>query len=38
MPENVFEKIEKQSETIDEVAKKLDGVSVEDLYALVQHH
>lgn len=36
MPENLFEKIDKQSKTIDSVADKLDGVSINDLYALAK--
>lgn len=36
MPENLFEKIDKQSETLDQVAEKLDGISIEDLYALAK--
>ena len=33
---NLFEKLNKQSETIDQVAEKLDGVSITDLYALAK--
>ena len=36
MSENLFEKLNKQSETIDQVAEKLDGVSIMDLYALAK--
>ena len=36
MSENLFEKLNKQSETIDQVAEKLDGVSIIDLYALAK--
>ena len=36
MSENLFEKLNKQSETIDQVAEKLDGVSITDLYALAK--
>ena len=36
MSENIFEKLNKQSETIDQVAEKLDGVSITDLYALAK--
>ena len=36
MSENLFEKLNKHSETIDQVAEKLDGVSIIDLYALAK--
>ena len=36
MSENLFEKLNKQSEAIDQVAEKLDGVSISDLYALAK--
>ena len=36
MSGNLFEKLNKQSETIDQVAEKLDGVSITDLYALAK--
>lgn len=36
MSENIFEKLNKQSETIDQVAEKLNGVSITDLYALAK--
>ena len=36
MNDNIFEKIDKQSQTLSEVADKLDGISVEDLYALAK--
>ena len=36
MSGNLFEKLNKQSETIDQVAEKLDGVSIMDLYALAK--
>ena len=31
MPENLFEKVDRQSEKIDLVAGKLEGVCIEDL-------
>lgn len=36
MSENIFEKIDKQSESIEKVADKLDGISIQDLYALAK--
>lgn len=36
MPENLFEKVDRQSEKIDLVAGKLEGVSIEELYALAK--
>ena len=33
---DLFKKLNKQSETIDQVAEKLDGVSITDLYALAK--
>ena len=36
MPENLFEKVDRQSEKIDLVAGKLEGVCIEDLYALAK--
>ena len=36
MPENLFEKVDRQSEKIDLVVGKLEGVSIEELYALAK--
>lgn len=36
MSDNIFEKIDKQSESIEKVADKLEGISVQDLYALAK--
>lgn len=36
MPENLFEKVDRQSEKIDFIAGKLEGVSIEELYALAK--
>ena len=36
MSNNVFEKIEHQGDTIDQIAMKLEGVSIQDLYALAK--
>lgn len=36
MDNNVFEKLDAQGEKIDQVAEKLDGVSIDDLYALAK--
>ena len=36
MPENLFEKVDRQSEKINLVAGKLEGVSIEELYALAK--
>ena len=36
MSNNVFEKIEHQGDTIDQIATKLEGVSIQDLYALAK--
>ena len=36
MGENVFDKLDKQNESIEKVADKLEGVSVQDLYALAK--
>lgn len=36
MDNNVFEKLDAQGEKIDQVADKLDGVSIDDLYALAK--
>lgn len=36
MSNNVFEKIEHQGDTIDQIATKLDGISIQDLYALAK--
>ena len=36
MSNNVFEKIEQQGDAIDQIATKLDGISIQDLYALAK--
>ena len=36
MSNNVFEKIEHQGDTIDQIATKLEGISIQDLYALAK--
>ena len=36
MGNNVFEKIEHQGDTIDQIATKLEGISIQDLYALAK--
>ena len=36
MPDSLFDKLDTQGEKIDQVAEKLDGVSIEDLYALAK--
>lgn len=35
-PQNVFEKLDKQGKQIDDIATKLEGISVSDLYALAK--
>lgn len=35
-PQNVFEKLDKQGEQVKDISKKLEGVSVDDLYALAK--
>lgn len=35
-PQNVFEKLDKQGEQIDEISSKLEGISINDLYALAK--
>ena len=35
-PQNVFQKIDDQSEKIDEISSKLEGISINDLYALAK--
>ena len=35
-PQNVFEKLDKQEEKIDCISSKLEGISIEDLYALAK--
>ena len=35
-PQNVFEKLDKQSEQIDDIASKLEDVNTNDLYALAK--
>lgn len=35
-PQNVFEKLDKQGEQVEDISKKLEGVSVNDLYALAK--
>ena len=35
-PQTVFEKIDKQDEKLDDIALKLDGMNVDDLYALAK--
>ena len=32
-PQNVFEKLDKQGEQIDDISSKLEGISINDLYA-----
>ena len=36
MPDSLFDKLDTQGEIINQVAEKLDGVSIEDLYALAK--
>ena len=35
-PQNVFDKLDKQGEQVEDISKKLEGVSVNDLYALAK--
>lgn len=35
-PQNVFEKLDKQEEKIEDISSKLEGISIEDLYALAK--
>ena len=35
-PQNVFEKLDKQGEQIDDITSKLEGISINDLYALAK--
>lgn len=35
-PQNVFDKLDKQGKQIDDIASKLEGISVNDLYALAK--
>lgn len=35
-PQNLFDKLDKQSEQIEDISKKLEGVSINDLYALAK--
>ena len=35
-PQNVFEKLDKQGEQIDDLSSKLEGISINDLYALAK--
>jgi len=35
-PQNVFEKLDKQGEQIEDLSKKLEGISINDLYALAK--
>lgn len=35
-PQNVFEKLDKQGEQIDDMSSKLEGISINDLYALAK--
>ena len=35
-PQNVFEKLNKQGEQIDDISSKLEGISINDLYALAK--
>ena len=35
-PQNVFEKLDKQGEQIDDISSKLEGISINDLYALAK--
>ena len=36
MSENIFDKIDKQGEAIDNISSKLEGISINDLYALAK--
>lgn len=35
-PQNLFEKLDKQEEKIEDLSSKLDGISINDLYALAK--
>ena len=35
-PKNVFEKLDKQAEQIEDIYQRLEGISIEDLYALAK--
>ena len=35
-PQNLFEKIDKQGEQVEDISKKLEGISINDLYALAK--
>ena len=35
-PQNVFDKLDKQGEKIEDISKKIEGISVKDLYALAK--
>lgn len=35
-PKNVFEKLDKQGETIEDISQRLQGISINDLYALAK--
>ena len=35
-PQNVFEKLEKQGEQIEDISQRLEGISINDLYALAK--
>lgn len=35
-PQNVFEKLDKQGEQIEDISQRLEGISIEDLYALAK--
>lgn len=35
-PQNVFEKLDKQGEQIEDIARRLEGISINDLYALAK--
>ena len=35
-PQNVFEKLDKQGEQIDDISQRLEGISINDLYALAK--
>ena len=35
-PQNVFDKLDKQGEQIEDISQRLEGISIEDLYALAK--
>ena len=35
-PQNVFEKLDKQGEQIEDISQRLEGISINDLYALAK--